>query len=337
MQAMDNKILQHVPDKPDSTERYLFYLHGLIVEEAGIRPKSDEHGYYEYQRILEELARKGFTVISEARKKGTEIKTYAEGIVSQIKKLLAHGVAPENITVVGASKGGAIGAYISTMLREKEINYLFLAGLFEKCLVDASLILYGNVLSIHDRSDKLAITPGLYFQRSAGLGRFKEMVLELDLGHGLIYQPYREWIEPFMAWLQATAAERPRLHIIGVLHGDIASREDAPKNFSESTRTGTLEIYPAYQEGLDGIVAGQTIVVLFWLHQSRRDTLKVYPRGDKSRGLSGVFNTRSPVRPNPLAISELKVLAINGNLLEVSGLDILDGTPIVDIKKKLGG
>jgi L-fuculose-phosphate aldolase len=80
----------------------------------------------------------------------------------------------------------------------------------------------------------------------------------------------------------------------------------------------------------------QTIVVLFWLHKSTRGTLKVYPRGDRSRGLRGVFASRSPARPNPIAISELKVLAVNGNRLEVSGLDILDGTPIVDIKKQLG-
>lgn len=129
--------------------------------------------------------------------------------------------------------------------------------------------------------------------------------------------------------------EQPLLHIIGVLHGDITSRQDAPKNYDESERTGTLEIYPQYQEGLDGIEAGQTIVVLFWLHQSTRDVLKVYPRGDRSRGLRGVFSTRSPMRPNPIAISELRVLGIRGNTIEVSGLDILDGTPIIDIKKKI--
>lgn len=78
-----------------------------------------------------------------------------------------------------------------------------------------------------------------------------------------------------------------------------------------------------------------TIVVLFWLHEASRDILKVYPRGDKSKGLRGVFATRSPARPNPIAISELKVLTIHGNHLEVSGLDILDGTPIVDIKKMI--
>jgi tRNA (adenine37-N6)-methyltransferase len=127
----------------------------------------------------------------------------------------------------------------------------------------------------------------------------------------------------------------PELHVIGMVHGDITRLEDAPKNYDASDRIGTLEIFPQYQDGLDGIVPGQTIVVLFWLHKSNRDILKVYPRGDRSRGLRGVFATRSPVRPNPIAISELKVLAVHGNRLEVSGLDILDGTPIIDIKKTI--
>lgn len=199
---MNTNILQHIPANPDSTKRYLFYLHGLIVEEAGIRPKSEEHGYYEYELILEELAKEGFIVISEARKKGTEIKPYAVNIAAQIQNLLAKGIPPGNITVVGASKGGIIGAYVSTMLREKGINFVFLAGLFEKCLKDENLQLYGNVLSVHDRSDKLSITPALYFQRSEGLGQFKEIVLNLDLGHGLIYRPYREWIDPLLEWVR---------------------------------------------------------------------------------------------------------------------------------------
>jgi len=202
MQSIKNSILQYVPKNPDSTRHYLFYLHGLIIEVAGIRPKSEEHGYYEYQLILEELAREGFLVISEARPEGTEIKPYAENIVSQINTLLAHGVSPNDITVVGASKGGIICAYVSNMLRQKDIHYVFLAGLFEKCLVDVDLKLYGKVLSIHDRSDKLSITPALYFQRSEGLGQFKEIVLALDVGHGLIYRPYREWLEPLLAWVK---------------------------------------------------------------------------------------------------------------------------------------
>jgi tRNA (adenine37-N6)-methyltransferase len=129
--------------------------------------------------------------------------------------------------------------------------------------------------------------------------------------------------------------EDVRITPIGVVHGDIVTRDEAPKNYSESDCSGTLEIYTRYRDGLDGIAAGQTIVVLFWLHLADRDRLKVYPRGDRSRGLRGVFATRSPVRPNPIALSELTVTARDGCLLQVVGLDVLDGTPIVDIKKKI--
>lgn len=127
--------------------------------------------------------------------------------------------------------------------------------------------------------------------------------------------------------------EQPTLRFIGVLYGDITRIEDAPKSYDESEHVGTLEIFPEFADGLDGIGAGQTIVALFWLHKASRDVLKIYPRGDRSRGLCGVFAARSPVRPNPIAISELKVLAVHGNRIEVSGLDILDGTPIIDLKK----
>ncbi|MBT8359722.1 MAG: hypothetical protein HKP41_19440 [Desulfobacterales bacterium] len=195
-------IHQNVPSNPDSSKQYLFYLHGLIVEEAGLRPKSEEHGYYEYELMLNKLAQEGFIVISEAREKGTRVKPYAEKVASQVKQLLADKVPPENISIVGASKGGLICAYVSYWLKEKEIKYAFLSGLFEKYLQDEELKLYGNVLSIHDRSDKLSINPLPYFQRSEGLGQFEHLVLDLDLGHGLIYQPHKEWLEPLVYWLK---------------------------------------------------------------------------------------------------------------------------------------
>jgi len=127
----------------------------------------------------------------------------------------------------------------------------------------------------------------------------------------------------------------PQLKIIGTLRCDIHSPQEAPKNYDISGHSGTIEISPQYLDALDGIEKGQTVVVLFWLHQADRDVLKVYPRGDRSRGLRGVFATRSPARPNPVAISELEVREIRENLLTVKGLDIIDGTPIIDIKKKI--
>ncbi|MFC1826358.1 tRNA (N6-threonylcarbamoyladenosine(37)-N6)-methyltransferase TrmO [Thermodesulfobacteriota bacterium] len=125
------------------------------------------------------------------------------------------------------------------------------------------------------------------------------------------------------------------LQPIGILHCDLMKREHTPKNYDESKHVGTIEIYPEFIEGLDGIRNGNTIVVLFWLDRADRSILRVYPRGDKSKPRRGVFSTRSPLRPNPIAVSELLVLDINGNILTVKGLDILDSTPVIDIKKKI--
>jgi L-fuculose-phosphate aldolase len=119
---------------------------------------------------------------------------------------------------------------------------------------------------------------------------------------------------------------------IGVMRCGLQAPKDAPRNYTESAETGRLEILPQYLEAMDGIKVGQTLVVLFWLHEARRDILKVYPRGDHSRGLRGVFSTRSPMRPNPIALSEVTVLKVQGNEIEVSGVDVIDGTPILDIK-----
>lgn len=127
----------------------------------------------------------------------------------------------------------------------------------------------------------------------------------------------------------------PELKYIGLVQSNIQSPEDAPKNYRDSSQEGSLEIYEEYREAMVDIKVGDTIVLLCWLHESKRDVLKVYPQGDRSKGLRGVFSTRSPARPNPIAISELRVTAIDGTLIHVYGLDFIDGTPIVDIKKKI--
>jgi L-fuculose-phosphate aldolase len=131
--------------------------------------------------------------------------------------------------------------------------------------------------------------------------------------------------------------QQAEVRFIGVVHCDILRAEDAPAFYDESGHAGVLEIFPEYQDALAGIAAGQIITALFWLHLADRSTLKVYPRGDRTKGLHGVFATRSPMRPNPIAVSELKVLAVNGCRLEVSGLDIINGTPILDLKKRMKG
>jgi len=104
---------------------------------------------------------------------------------------------------------------------------------------------------------------------------------------------------------------------IGILHCDLQLRRETPRNYDISSEEGIIELYPRYIQGLDGIRAGDDILVLFWFNQARRDILRVHPRGDTNRPIRGVFATRSPVRPNPIALSQMRVLAIEQNLITV--------------------
>jgi tRNA-Thr(GGU) m(6)t(6)A37 methyltransferase TsaA len=122
---------------------------------------------------------------------------------------------------------------------------------------------------------------------------------------------------------------------IGVIRSDLVRRETAPRQGSEGAPDAWLEVNPDVAEGLEGIRAGDEIILITWLHQADRNLLKVHPRRDKNRPLTGVFATRSPHRPNPLGLHRVSVLEIAGNRLKVGPLEAIDGTPIVDIKPVL--
>ena len=74
------------------------------------------------------------------------------------------------------------------------------------------------------------------------------------------------------------------------------------------------------------------LLVLYWLHEADREVLRVYPGGDRSREMIGVFRNRSPLRPNPIGISEVEILEIGIQHIRVRGLDAIDATPIIDLK-----
>jgi tRNA-Thr(GGU) m(6)t(6)A37 methyltransferase TsaA len=122
---------------------------------------------------------------------------------------------------------------------------------------------------------------------------------------------------------------------IGMVRSTLVERDQAPKQGSEGAPGAWLEMRPSLVAGLEGLVVGQAIIVITWLHQADRDVLQVHPRDDLKLPLTGVFATRSPDRPNPLGLHRVQILEIVGNTLKVEPLEAVDGTPIVDIKPVL--
>ncbi|MBM3126560.1 MAG: DUF333 domain-containing protein [Chloroflexi bacterium] len=193
------------PTSIDPAKRYMFYLHGRIIEDQGIPAVSPEYGTYEYEAILEKLARYGFTVISEQRSKDSNSGKYAERVVGQVKELLNGGVPAQNITVVGASKGASIAILVSNFLENKTINFVLLGSCHADIVTEfkqEGVSLSGNVLLINDYDDEFSGScEELYqFSEGKGLARHEEIVLQVGTGHGILYKPLDEWILPTVRW-----------------------------------------------------------------------------------------------------------------------------------------
>lgn len=122
---------------------------------------------------------------------------------------------------------------------------------------------------------------------------------------------------------------------IGVIRSKLKERSKAPKQGSEGAPDAWLEVRPFTAPALDGLAVGDEIVVLTWLHRAHRDVLKVHPRSDPSRRLTGVFATRSPDRPNPIGLHQVTVRRISKRRLRIGPIEAIDGTPVIDIKPVL--
>lgn len=131
------------------------------------------------------------------------------------------------------------------------------------------------------------------------------------------------------------ASKSALLRPIGVIRSSLKNLENAPMQGSEGAPDAWLEVHEFAREALDGLRVGDQVLVITWLHQSDRKVLKVHPRSDPSRPLTGVFATRSPDRPNPLGLHPVTVRRIAGNRLRIGPIEAIDGTPVVDIKPVL--
>lgn len=119
---------------------------------------------------------------------------------------------------------------------------------------------------------------------------------------------------------------------IGFIRSELKERRNAPRQGFEGAPDAILEILPAYLQGFHRLEIGDEILVITWLHHSRRDVLKVHPRGDQANPLTGVFLTRSPDRPNPIGLHRVTVLELRPDGILIGPIEAIDGTPVIDVK-----
>lgn len=117
---------------------------------------------------------------------------------------------------------------------------------------------------------------------------------------------------------------------VGTIRTPFATRAECPHRGTLDGPPCRIEVAPPWRTALRGIVPGQRLEVLYWMHLARRDLLVQAPKGRPEP--LGTFALRSPNRPNPISISEVEVVAVAEDGLTVRGLDCVDGTPLVDIK-----
>lgn len=185
-----------------TSTRYIFFLHNRFIEEHDLAELHPEYGRAEYVEILSRLRSTGFTVLSEKRARNTDVKAYAKMMVRQVDSLIAAGVPPQNITIVGTSKGGYIAQYVSTYARNPKLNFVLIGCYMDSDLKELPDIQFcGNVLSIYEKTDSFGVSC-LDRKRTSKLPipHFKEIELHTNCKHGFLYHPMNEWILPTIQW-----------------------------------------------------------------------------------------------------------------------------------------
>nr|WP_199158004.1 hypothetical protein [Pedobacter sp. ASV2] len=185
-----------------SAQNYIFFLHNKFAEDHPLSDAHPEYGKTEYLEVLNEFKANGFQVISEKRAINTDVGAYSKKVVAQIDSLLKLGVKPNHITVIGTSKGGYIAQYVSSNLKNPDVNFVFIGCYRDKDLTAFPGINYcGNILTIYEKTDEFGVS-AIKRKETTNLkiNNFKEIELNTGLKHGFLFKPMKEWMLPAMQW-----------------------------------------------------------------------------------------------------------------------------------------
>jgi D-alanyl-D-alanine carboxypeptidase len=211
-----------------SAQHYVFFLHNKFIEENELNDAHPEYGKAEYDQILDFYTKENFIVISEKRARNTDGHLYAQKVAGQVDSLMAKGVRASEITVIGTSKGGYIAQFVSSILKDKDLNYVFIGSCGEEDITTHPEISYsGNILSIYEKSDVMLSCQNMKLKSVNIVGRFKEIELNTGLKHGFLFRALPQWLEPSAKWVRQE-------------YGDVESiKKPAEKKGPVTAKTGT--------------------------------------------------------------------------------------------------
>jgi len=194
----------------ETPPRHLIYLHGRIVQvEQSARPQHPRFGHYELEEILAAFRERGFVVSGEIRPKSASVGDSADTLVAQVQRLLASGVSGRNITALGGSMGAGIALVASTRLQNADVRFALLGVCLSQGVAQIQAAggkaPSGHLLSIREASDEsTASCPAWKAEPGSGSPLVvREMVLDTGLGHGFLYRPLPEWVNPVVEWAKA--------------------------------------------------------------------------------------------------------------------------------------
>jgi len=203
--ALGGEIYDKFPNQISANDKYVFYSHGHTIEGNITTPVHKRWGIYDFPKIKEALADDEYNLIAYHRLLNTDPIQYAKKLAKDVRALIFAGVKPNNITLLGFSRGGGMSIRASNELRLDQVNLIILAACTGPIKSNSRIKIYGNVFSIYETSDRVGTCQFLK-DRSKQVTSFSEIVINTGKGHGAFFTPQVEWIEPVKVWISSKSS-----------------------------------------------------------------------------------------------------------------------------------
>lgn len=198
--AQAGELYTDFPTTIKAQEKYVFYSHGFIVEGTNPTPTHPRYGVYQFPAIKAALSASGFNLIAYHRPSKTDANNFAQKLADDVHRLMAAGVVPENITLLGFSRGGVITAFANNVLQNKKINTILMASCMGWVKNRPEVTLAGRVLSLYETTDRVGSCKAA-IDRSEKVTSFTEIAITTGKDHGAFFTPMAEWVTPVLKWI----------------------------------------------------------------------------------------------------------------------------------------